>query len=101
MKNRWMNPELLTVEVPRHMAAEVQMRINKLYEEPEMIYFGGNQGDLSRSVTYEKSHQASVSTTGKRAKTKKTIRKRKHKQSYAGTVDPVALYQIGKIFLIY
>lgn len=34
-EKKWMNSELLTIQVPQHMVAKIQAKINHLYDEPE------------------------------------------------------------------
>mmetsp|Transcript_32156 Transcript_32156/g.28501 ORF Transcript_32156/g.28501 Transcript_32156/m.28501 type:complete len:268 (-) Transcript_32156:8-811(-) len=64
-EKRWMNPELLTIEVPRYMASKVQKKINKLYEDHDNIVVG-HQRSLSNSMNYDSSNLQTKSTPVKK-----------------------------------
>lgn len=36
-ERKWMNPELLTIQVPQHMVAKIQAQMNSLYDDPSLI----------------------------------------------------------------
>lgn len=53
-EKKWMNAELLTIEVPAHMVADVQAKINNLYADTtnDMSY---DRRSRSGSTNHERS----------------------------------------------
>ena len=82
---RWMNPEVLILEVPSHLAPKIQSKMNKLFQYPSAVFLGDRNAG-SRSLNYSQNMTASTPKSNysrlSRKKKKVKVKNLKHSKLF-------------------
>jgi hypothetical protein len=95
-ERKWMNPELLTIQVPQHMVARIQSKMNNLYDDPGLIREEKykRSRSASREPNYGRNDRLDNTNSSKKFKTLKKKKPQQNEIDYAICEENV-IYQMA------